>query len=238
MTSNQEKAAQELEWNKTIDKDFERVTREHSNIFDFIYEEPRLAWDGGWVPVCGSMLVAFHVSRNILWPRLFTVGSRRGFRGDMTAATSSNSSRSSPFQKKAPEYGQSKKLSIPQMVFEIGTGFSVGGAVSYMTNDRSNAEETAVAIPLKEGKSRLCDKLCPALIDEYERQWNLSDATRNILKEPTYHDLKVTLAFVRNCQQRHMRDTSTRLDDLLVDGKAIRIPNSDALIDEKCVAPR
>ena len=231
MTTNHEKTAQELEWNKTIDKDFERVTREHSNIFDFLWEEPRLAWHGGWVPVCGSMLVAFHVARTILWPRLFAA-SRNRLGGNPTAT----SSRSSPFQKNAPEHGQMmppKKLSIPQMAFEIGTGFSVGGAVSYLTNDRTKAEKTAVAIPLKEGESRLSDKLCPALINEYERQWNLSDTTRNILKEPTYHDLKVTLEFVRNCQKRHMRQTGIGLDGLLVDGEAVGNANSDTLIGDK-----
>ena len=243
MTAKQEQqqvAEEELRRNKKIDRDFERVTREHSNIFDFIWEEPRLAWDGGWIPVCGSVLLAFHVSRTILWPKLVVVANINRFGGRMTDRVSASSV--SPFQKKsAPKTKSetsSRKISIPQMMFEIATGFSVGTAVSSLTNDRSLAEKTAVAIPLKAGNCRLCDKLCPALIDEYERQWNLNETTRRILKEPTYQELKVTLDFVRNCQRRHLRVTGIDLEESILDRRSTGSPTSDSLLDDECVAKR
>ena len=124
------------------------------------------------------------------------------------------------------------------MMFEIATGFSVGGAVSYLTNDRSKAEKTTIAIPLKEGKSRLCDKLCPALIAEYERQWSMNETTRQILKNPTYNDLKVTLDFVRNCHRRHMRAAGVDLEKSLVDRLPVGYPKSDSLLDDGNAAER
>lgn len=238
MATQEEQNAQELQRNKAIDGDFERVTREHSNIFDFLWEEPRLAWDGGWIPVCGSILVAFHISRTYLWPKILAANaSRFGAKNSDTMAAS----RMSPFQKTATEttsQAPSKKLSVPQMMFEVGTGFVVGGAVNYLTNDRSKVEKTVVAMPLKDGKSRLCDKLCPALVAEYERQWNLSEPTRQILKEPTYENLKVTLEFVRNCQQRHLKETGRHLEASLVDGKIGELPKDGTLADDEGLATR
>jgi len=210
-----------------MDKEFENVMKAHVNIWDFLWEEPRLAWDGGYIPVMGSMFAAFHISRRHLWPRLLNVIANTKNGRPMQQVQS-------PFHKPIPKEPTIRPMPSPmQMAFELSIGFWVGYGVNYMTMEHSKrtSDQTVVRIPLKAGHSKLCDTLCPVFLEEYRRQWKESKGNRRaMLRNPTYHELQVTLQFVQNCRHRQLMEQRLRRDLGLPDSSPVTIPEPGVTI--------
>lgn len=213
-----------LEMEDRMDKEFEEVIRSSTSIADFLWEEPRLAWEGGWIPIIGSVLATFHVSRKVLWPRYFA-----GWFGKNNKIPPT-----SPFRNASTQSPMRGVPSIPQMIFELGMGFSVGSYVNHLTSDMSRAEQITVKIPLKAGKSPLSDKLCPHLLEEYRRQWNQGSTKQDVLRSPTHHDLQVTLRLVRHCRYRQLmqqREKRSSSGSSIPEAIVVRSNGQDPLVE-------
>ena len=192
-------------------------------------------------------------ARSFQQPRGQEVGENAGVRGGSSGYTLDTPSKvNSPFRTGNSGNGHGNTVgrgtNSGQEEAQIGERGLVWRSVSFLADtalsflvaayttaymaDTEKIKTSVTEIPLMEGRSAISNKFCPALLEEYKRQWNMDPSALNqsyfngqavnaknpippfdrkdVLKDPNIGLLKAYIEFIENCQKRKIVEDRIR----------------------------
>jgi len=115
---------------------------------------------------------------------------------------------------------------------DIAVSFSVAATTSLIFTDRKQILNNLSSIPLVEGRSRVADEFCPAVVAEAKSIRDENPFHKDMIDHPQSTTLKALMEFCTNCRRRSAMERRLRQEQGLGESEPVSIPTGGVVVSD------